>query len=99
VTLNGWTLYQNIHGGFDWSRDFSVHDDHLDETLHDHDRAAAEDFWQVGLGVSLPVSRGVDLHAGIGTTLWGVNTHEALLFTVGASWNFQLFGGTAWWDE
>ena len=99
VTVNAWTLYQNIHGGIDWSRDLSLDGHHAEELGLAHDRAAASDFWRVGMGVSLPVSLGVDLYANIGTTLWGVNTHQAHTITVGATWNFQAFGGTDWWYE
>jgi len=99
VTLNVWTLYQNMHGGIDWARDLDAHDEHLGEALHDHDQAAAADFWRAGLGASVPVSLSFEVYATVSTTLWGINTHDATALVVGVTWNFQAFGGTDWWYE
>jgi len=97
LDLNLYTNYQNIHGGLDWYRDLG--DDATEGHFMDHDRAAAEDFWRVGVGVIVPVSLSFKTYADISTTLWGVNTHEALAFQAGMLWDFRLFGGTDWWDD
>ena len=92
VTVQAFGNYQNVHGGIDWAGD--LHTDHHDfeEFFLNHDATAATHFWRLGGGVSFPLAERVELYANVSKTLWGVNTHDAIVATVGVSWSFQAFG-------
>ena len=91
LTLQVWTDYQNTHGGTDWA-DLDAHHHDFEGVFLNHDRSAAADFWRLGAGVTVPVSKDVDVYGNVATTLWGINTHKAITVTFGISWGVHLFG-------
>lgn len=68
----------------------------LDSNLPDyhelHDRAAKSNFVRFGGGLSVSLTRSVDLHADFGNTPIGTNTHAARGLLLGLSWRFSRGG-------
>lgn len=95
VTVQGFADYQNVHGGVDWAADLPISVEH-EHDLHlilNHDVTAATHFWRIGGGASVPLAESVELYGSVAKTVWGINTHDAIVVTVGVSWSFQVFGG------
>jgi hypothetical protein len=60
---------------------------------HDlHDRAAKSSFLRFGGGLSVSITRSMDLHADFGNTFRGTNTHAARGLSLGISWRFSRGG-------
>ena len=68
----------------------------LDNGLPDyhelHDRAAKSGFLRFGGGLSVSLTRSIDLHADFGNTARGTNTHAARGLSLGISWRFSRGG-------
>ncbi|HSB28580.1 MAG TPA: hypothetical protein VLE19_12025 [Pyrinomonadaceae bacterium] len=68
----------------------------LDNGLPDyhelHDRAAKSGFVRFGGGLSVSLTRSIDLHADFGNTARGTNTHAARGLSLGISWRFSRGG-------
>ncbi len=46
----------------------------------------------MGVGLSMPVAKGIDFFASVGRTIEGENTHDGTTFSVGTTWGFQAPG-------
>lgn len=68
----------------------------LDNTLPDyhdlHDRAAKSSYVRFGGGLSVSLTKSIDLHADFGNTLRGTNTHAARGLSLGLSFRFSRGG-------
>jgi hypothetical protein len=68
----------------------------LDQNIPDfhelHDRAAKSGYFRLGGGVSISLTRSVDLHADYSNTVWGENTHGSRGLSLGISWRFSKGG-------
>jgi len=68
----------------------------LDNTLPDyhdlHDRAAKSNYLRFGGGLSVSLTKSIDLHADFGNTFRGTNTHAARGLSLGLSFRFSRGG-------
>ena len=101
LSANLLATWQKVHGGIEWRNvsnptidvaEIFAHP-HLDDSFHAHDRAAATHQWRWGGGVSFKVSEAVEVYGSINSFLWGVNTHDAMIFSFGVNVGTQLWGG------
>lgn len=91
LTVQGSTTWRRVHGGFEWSDiAFGTH-----EHFEGHDQAAAIREWRWGAGVSMQLTPAATIDVSYGDFINGANTHDARVMSVGWTWGFQLFGGSA----
>lgn len=81
LTVRGFAAFQTSHGGFEGSQSFLL-----------HDQLSASEWVRLGVGVSTPISRGMDLFLSVGQTIEGENTHNATTVSIGTTWGFQAPG-------
>jgi hypothetical protein len=87
LTLRGFADHRISHGGVDWTE---ILDGHAD--FHGHDQLAAAQWLRAGVGLSIPMARGIDFFASVAHTLEGENTHDGTTFSIGTTWGFQAPG-------
>lgn len=79
--------WQHTDGGVRYPLDQNIPDFH-----ELHDRAAKSGFFRFGGGLSVSLSRSIDLHADFGNTYVGRNTHGARGLSLGLSFRFSRGG-------
>lgn len=79
--------WQHSYGGIRIPLDNGIEDYH-----ELHDRAAKSNHLRFGGGVSISLTRSVDLHADFGNTFRGTNTHAARGLSLGLSYRFSRGG-------
>lgn len=79
--------WQHTYSGLRYPLDSGIPDFH-----ELHDRAAKSNFVRVGGGLTFSLTRSLDLHADVGNTPMGANTHAARGLSLGISWRFSRGG-------
>jgi len=79
--------WQKTYGGLRYPLDSGIPDFH-----ELHDRAAQSDFLRVGGGLTVSLTKSIDLHADYGNTQRGATTHGARGLLLAISWRFSRGG-------
>jgi hypothetical protein len=94
LLVRGLSLWQRTHGGLRVGSDppsalgFAGEVNSSERRL-EHDRLLRDNYWHLGTGVSYSLPR-VDLFGSYIEYVKGTDSHAGRVFTVGASWPFEL---------
>jgi hypothetical protein len=87
VAIRALEAFQVSHDGLDVPQDFPSRTDYR---WRHHDQTLRVNFLNLGGGVSVAVSKSVDVFASVVTTVWGENGHALQRgLSVGVNWNFR----------
>jgi hypothetical protein len=87
VSLRFTGAWQHTYSGLRFPLDHDIPDFH-----ELHDRAAKSGFLRFGGGMTVTLTKNLDLHADVGNTFRGVTTHGARGLSLGISWRFSRGG-------
>lgn len=84
LTVRASTTWQNTHGGLNFPLTGAAR-----EHFHQHDQLARSNHWRAGVGLSLALTRRVDMFGGWSTVLEAENSHAFRSWSAGLAWNFD----------